>query len=103
MIQRIKDKPRPTTSTTGWAAVYDGSMQSVDDIRAIARKHDPDAEAERLFNRVFDLVLVRSRDERGNADYDVVERDHFLVYSETFGLLFSSDPRSFEREHKVIG
>lgn len=99
MIDRIKDRPRPTRGL-GYAAVWDGSHQSRADILEVARKHHGSAGVYGVSG--LGALLVRSVDEHSEWDYDIVHLGERLVYSERFDSLFTQNAESFEREYEVL-
>lgn len=97
-MKRYREVPRQGERIS-YAARFD-DPENFEDVLTVARKRDPDAQV--AFVPELDALLVKTDDDRGEPDYDVVERGHMLVYSQTFGLLYTSDASDFEQEHEPL-
>jgi hypothetical protein len=96
-VKRYREMPR--TGGVSYAARFD-DPENLEDVLAVARKKQSDARV--AFVPGLDVLLVKTDDDRGEPDYDVVERGHLLVYSDPFGVLYTTNPSDFERDHEPL-
>lgn len=98
-MKRYIEKPRQLSAY--YAAQYQPG-RSLDDVLAVARKMHRDAAVVEVPE--LEVLVVRylrvPDDHPARIEYEVVEAGHFLVYSETFDVLYSSSPKEFERDHE---
>lgn len=78
--------------------------QPTDDLLAVARRMDPDAEITEVTR--WNVLLVKSTripdDHPSYTDWEVVENGHWLVFSEqTYGIYAMSD-EAFTREYMLV-
>lgn len=95
-VERLKSK-----RGISHAARYEPG-RPLDGLLAVARRVDREvsvAEVPEL--RVLAVRFRNSSDDHmANTTYEVVEAGGYLVYSETFDLLYSCDSESFERDYE---
>jgi hypothetical protein len=101
-MERYVDRPKDRRSVSFAARYAPEKVSSRDDLLAVARQMHSDAEiAEVPSLRVAVVRYLRVPDDHpAQIEYEVVEAGSYLVYSETFDLLYSSDPETFAKEHE---